>query len=173
MRKIIFIVFILSTILVASYFYINLGGAEKINFQYLESQDYTIIGKGFKGRYSDPKLETIFYETRDYLLNGEMSGNLVVINKGDDVDALQVDQIIGILIQGEENVIPEGYEKISMTNKKVVRAKLTSHNFVMKNPEDVRLSATQFSDSLKLRLSNVTIEQYLSDRELYVDYIIE
>ncbi|MDH5597759.1 MAG: hypothetical protein OEY34_01465, partial [Cyclobacteriaceae bacterium] len=90
-----------------------------------------------------------------------------------DVDALQVDQIIGILIQGEESFIPEGYEKISMINEKVVRAKLTSHNFVMKNPEDVRLSATQFSDSLKLRLSNVTIEQYLSDRELYVDYIIE
>ncbi len=156
------------------YFY--LGGFNKVDYAIKEvNREYIIIGRKFEGKYNSPELEKIFTTVKKLIKNGQIRGTMVIVNYNDSYDEYEgiVKYTIGILVNSEEYDVPEDFEIINFDATKIVRATINAHNVVMPSPAKILKGAIRMAVQYNLKLSNYSIEQYLDERQLVIDFPVQ
>jgi hypothetical protein len=167
-RPFLYIIFALlfTTILIL---YNQLGGFNEPVISYESVKEYTIAGKQFKGRASDPAIENLFSEMK--LLKQEKGylGPLVMVwykeeNKQDE----PIEVLIGIeILPGE--TIPERLEPTYIQMNGVVRAEINAHASVMPSPENVLKEIRKFAETNDFMLQEIIIDKYLEESVVYTE----
>jgi len=150
---------------VLTWFYIFLGGTEKLSFT-VESGIFWVKGEHIRARYSDSKIEDLFFQARG-IAESDQALDLAVINYMAPTDT--VDQVIGIVSPIE---ISHSIEKLDTEEKlqgKFIKATINAHNLVMPKPEEVKGQAAVFAKDNNLSIDErYTLEVYKNERDLEV-----
>jgi len=163
-------------ILIVSFFaYYFLGGFNEVKYSIQTAHSYEIIGKEYSGRNNSIKLESIYSLTRELLDSRFPGGVLVIVNDESryDDESNKVWYFIGIISNERKGQLPEGYLIRKFTSKNIIRANIESHNMVMPKPEKVRRKAMKVADSEGMRLSKFTIEKYLGEGLIEIDFLVK
>jgi hypothetical protein len=170
------LILISGLILVSSFIaYYFLGGLNEVKYSIKPAQSYSIIGKEYSGKNNSMKLESIFDSTKELLDSRFSEGILVIVNdeSQNDDDANKVWYFIGIITMSPIGQLPKGYEIREFASKKIIRANIESHNLVMPKPEKVRRKAIGFAKSEGLEVSEFTIEKYLGEGVIEIDFLVK
>ncbi len=154
-------------------FYYYLGGFNQVDYSVKELEGaYTIIGQNLEGKYNDLEFEKIFTAVKKLIKNGQVHGTLVIVNYNDNYDEYEgtVTYTIGVLVDNEGNDVPEGFEIFTIRASKVVRATIHAHNIVMPAPATIFKGANRVAKQHNLTLSDYSIEQYMGERQLVIDF---
>ncbi|MEQ9166604.1 MAG: hypothetical protein RLO12_10130 [Fulvivirga sp.] len=151
---------LLSTIIVIAVYY-GLGGAEPLVFDKETRPMLKVYGKPFEGEYTDPTIEKLFTEAREFALANE-DATLAIINYNTS-DEDSVKQFIGFISDKD-------YDKMFVEMKEVtfVKTKINAHNLVMPRPDKVLEEATAFASENGLKLDQLSIEVYHKESDLEV-----
>jgi len=140
-----------------------LGGSEELTFS-KESKSLWFKGERFRGRYSDPKIEELFFNARELAMENDRY-TLAVINYQAPEDT--VDQAVGVISDA-------AIELGEMTTQKAfdqdfLKTIITSHNLVMPKPEEVMRAAKKYASNQNLLIDDSwTLEIYEGERTLKV-----
>ena len=153
-RRIIFIALPLS-LLLAWFFYKEMGGGEPIIPERIQLSSHTIAGEWFEGRPSNPELEEVFYRMRDGARFADSTYLAVVNVPMDAKDTIR--QFIGIL-EG-----PAGSSRFELPAGEYVSVTMGMHSSVQPSPEKVREEAQKLA-----RLEPWEIQLFTSESEITV-----
>ncbi len=137
-----------------------LGGGQELKFELL-TNDITVYGKTFVGKYDDPAIGKLFEEAKSQVLSNPNETIAVVNYNFDHEDSVK--QFIGF-------VSTKNYDLPKMEMKEVtfVKTKLEAHVLVMPNPQEVKEKALEFAVQKGLKLDTFSIELYHAERDLEV-----
>ena len=136
---------------------------------------YQIYGKEYKGRNNSKELERIYQSTRELIETDFPNGILAIVNDetqyNDEFN--RVWYFVGIILDGQETGFPEDYVTREFNSSKIIRASINSHNLVMPKPDKVRAMAKDLAESEGLKLSEFTVEKYLGEGVIEIDFLIK
>ena len=129
-----------------------------------------IVGKSFTGFYKHPDLEKIWIENRELWESGSISGTVAVINyKSDTLDHDEVQQFIGVVIEGGMAEIPMGFEVKELTMDARLLIALVMHPLVRPSPKTIEGMFEDFADKEGVSLGNYTLELHYEDNSMLVE----
>lgn len=156
-------------ITLAGYYF--LGGFNERELELATVNNYRLVGKEFKGRLGNQRLEEIFFEVQEKAQQGAPAGTMAVVvfrEPRDEHDTLH--QFVGILLDDPASPAPNGWESYKLEAGQVVRNTIRSHNLVMPKPNAIREELEEFAEKQNVSLqSGITIEKYLGERHLQVE----
>jgi len=154
--------------------YYFLGGTNDVKYSIQPASTYNLIGKEYSGGNNSILLESIFDQTKELLDSTYPQGILVIVNDEDQYDDEynKVWYYIGIIPNASISQLPEGYSLRKFDSKKVVRANIEAHNLVMPKPGKVRKEAIDLAEKEGLELSRYSIEKYVSEGVIEIDFLI-
>jgi len=153
---------------IAIYFY--LGGLNKVEVKVESISDYNLVGFHFQGEGDDKTLREGWEEAKELVQSGRLDGTVTVLNyKDSTLEDGHVKVFMGVRLNAGTSDLPENYERITIPAKRTVRAVINAHNSVMPNSQTVEKRLLEKADELRLELQDFTIEQYLSEQELWID----
>ena len=151
-------------------FYVYLGGLNEVKVSVEQVSDYHLVGKPFKGKANDPFIEGAFFEARQYLESQKLNGILTIVHyKDTTLNNKEIKLFIGVKLNKGIADLPEGYQRLTIPAQRAIRATIEAHNVVMPKPSSIESDIKEKAQILDLKMASVTIEQYLSERELLVD----
>ena len=173
-KKVILGTSLVFVILVVLVIYSRLGGLDEVTFEAIGRTEYVIYGRTFEGRYSDNKLEELFFETKEVLERDFPEQSLVVISYlHEDARDGQVKQFVGIPVDGAAANFPPSWERREVSFDKGVRAVITAHNLAMPKPEKVRAAVEEQAADQGWKLADYSLEIYQSERQMVVEFPAE
>ncbi len=150
--------------------YVYLGGLNKVDITVESVSDYNLVGIHFQGRPKSDSIENAFFLAREYVQNNRLDGVVALVHYNDTTLAKnQIKLFIGVKVNSTTSDIPEGYERLTISASQTVRATIEAHNVVMPSPETIEGRMRAKGEELNMRLSDFTIEQYISTNELLID----
>lgn len=156
------------------YLYYRLGGFETYGFEVVKVEGYQIAGKPFEGKYYDPVMGDIFVEVKESINKPGLEGTLVIVNYqigSEKSKGGMIKQFVGVLLEKSSDMdLPDGFEWRKIEAGKAIRTLITSHNLVMPKPETLQQKAEEVAITENVQLQGLTIEQYISDRELVIEW---
>lgn len=164
-----------SVLIIVVGLYFRLGGFNKVTYSLRSGATYKIIGKSYSGKNNTVELESLFTNTKNLIRTDFPSGILVIVNNLMDVDNEQnlVGYFVGILVEEFPRSVPAGYSVRTYGSDTIITATIDAHNLVMPKPEQVRRNAEELARSENLELSYHTIEKYLEEGLIEVDFLTE
>lgn len=118
--------------------YKNMGGLEEVKIEVAPSIKRTVVGKTFKTRYTDKKIEAHFVKCRALIEENRISGDLIVITfLQDSVEGNYVEQFIGIALAEDMAEVPVEFEVMEYHSNERYCALLTMHPLVRPTPEQI------------------------------------
>jgi len=141
-------------------FYNQMGGFREPEITYEPVKEYTLAGRKFKGKASDPAMEQLFSEMKQIKEENQYQGSLVMVwykevsRKNEPVEVF-----IGIEVLSGE-VAPEQLETIILRMGGVIRAKISAHTSVMPSPERVLKMIRIFAEKNSYKLQDIVIDKY-------------
>ena len=171
MKKSQILIIVLVVAIAIGFGYASLGGLEKLNFTLENNASFTIHGEEYKGFYNSKGVEQIFNKSREAAKR--QNTTLAIINYGDDEDAKNIQQFIGILSSDSAKVQTLGFSKRNLSASVFIKAVLDIHNSVMPKPEYVREQVTEFADSLGYTVEPFTLELYSGDQSLTIIFPVK
>ena len=140
-------------------------------FETIGKTEYVLFGRAFEGRYSDNKLEKLFFETKEILERDFPEQSLMVISyPHEGARDGQVKQFIGIPMEGVAVNLPSSWERREISFDKGIRAIITAHNLAMPKPEKVRAEAEEWAAEQDWQLADYSLEVYQSERQMVVEF---
>lgn len=150
---------------VLTWFYIFLGGTEKLSFT-IEKNTFIVNGQHVRARYSDSAIEALFFQARD-VAEKEASLDLAVINYAAPTDT--VDQVIGVVSRSKIAQTFDNLDRKEQLAGTFIKAVINAHNLVMPKPEEVKEQASNFAKEKGLNIDErYTLEVYKNERDLEV-----
>lgn len=150
--------------------YYLLGGFERKEVTRGGPIKRNIVGKSFKGFYKHPDLEKIWIENRELIESGAIPGSLAVITyENDSLDNDEVQQFIGIAIEGGMAEIPMGFEVKELRMEERLLIALVMHPLVRPSPRNI---ASMFDDYAAIEgdaLGDYTLELHFKDNSMLVE----
>ena len=173
-KKVILGTSLIFVVLVVLVIYSRLGGLDEVDFETIGKTEYVLYGRAFEGRYSDNKLEKLFFETKEILERDFPEQSLVVISypHKDARDGL-VKQFVGIPMEGVDVNLPSSWERREISFEKGIRAIVTAPNLAMPKPEKVRAEAGERAAEQDWQLAGYSLEIYQSERQMVVEFPAE
>jgi hypothetical protein len=159
-------------ILIISYYL--LGGFRPVTYTRIPESKYIVIGKEYIGANNTRELESLFNDTKSLISKKFEDATLVILNddgKYDDENN-EVGYFIGLLVENVPASIPEGYSIMRFGPVDVIRARIVSHNLVMPKPDNIKQHVIKMVESGNEKLSDLSIEKYLDNDELEVDFLL-
>ena len=159
--------------LIAAVYY-ALGGFEKPGIQIVNVGNYYLAGNHYSGKYNSRELGDLFEKYRRIIGNGETKGILTIINNKEAEADGRVDYSIGILTDPRTWIRTDSsMQMITIKASRAVRVTIAAHNLVMPDPGEVRESVEAFAVKEGLKLEGYSIEKYISDRNLEIDFPVK
>ena len=150
--------------------YVYFGGLNSVEVAVENVTDYNLVGKRFKGMNDSDTLRDAFFEARELAQSGEMDGVLTLVHyKDTTLTEEQVNVFVGIKLNAGTSDLPSGYSRMTIPARRTVRARVEAHNSVMPSSETVENRLLKQAEDLGLELQDFTIEQYLNEREIWID----
>ena len=170
-KKVILGTSLIFIVLVVLVIYSRLGGLDEVDFATIGKTEYVLYGRVFEGRYSDNKLEELFFETKEILERDFPQQSLMVISYPHEGarDGL-VKQFVGISTEGVAINLPSSWERREISFNKGIRAIITAHNLAMPKPEKVRAKAGERAAEQDWQLADYSLEIYQSERQMVVEF---
>lgn len=168
--------FIAGSILIISFLaYYLLGGFQDIQISVEPGKSYRIAGKDYSGKNNSRELEKLFVEARQFVQANKSSTTLVIVNDESKYDAEEniVSYFIGALLKNSDTSIKEDYSIKEYESGKVIRVLIDAHNLVMPKAEKIRRKALRLAQSEGLELSDLTIEKYLEEGRIEIDFLLK
>lgn len=160
----------LPVLLILLIIYYYLGGFNETSFDLVQTDNYVIAGYEYQGPYEQDDLQELFFQVQDFVETGALVGTITVVNYQLDFEAQDsVRQLIGVQIKELPLTLPEGIEIDTISASEAVRATIKAHPLVMPNPEDTQQQIQDFAQARSLELSNLVLEQYVGEEEIWVD----
>lgn len=170
-KKVILGTSLIFVVLVVLVIYSRLGGLDEVAFETIGKTEYVLYGQAFEGRYSENKLEKLFFETKEVLERDFPEQSLVVISyPHEDARDGQVKQFVGIPVDGAALNLPSSWERREISFDKGIRAIITAHNLAMPKPEKVRAVVEEQAADQGWRLADYSLEIYHSERQMVVEF---
>lgn len=162
------IVVLLVTLGFTSYYL--LGGFEPREVVKVGVQKRNIVGKSWQGFYKHPDLEQIWIENRELLESGAVPGTFAVITyQNDSLDNDEVQQFIGIAIDGGMAEIPMGFEVKELRMEQRLMIPLLMHPLVRPSPRTIEGLFNDFAQNESLQLGDYTLELHFEDNSMIVE----
>lgn len=156
-------------LIIAIIFYYKLGGSKELDFEIISREKTYVIGEHFKGKPNDPKIEKLFLEARARAKKDAYAA-LTVVNYQTDEDNKTIEQFIGSATLKKPHEIPDHLQMLEIPAHTAVFTIINAHNFVMPTPEKVRAAAQTFASKNNQKLDTLSLETYISDRELRISF---
>lgn len=126
----------LGAIVTSAYYF--LGGFKEVKVYKLDSENRTIAGKLFVSHYTDEAPIEFGTRCRKMIENGEIDGNLAIINyKNDTLPETHIAQFIGIKLNSDMAEIPHGFEIREIETGQRYAVFLSMHVLVQPRPHKV------------------------------------
>ncbi len=153
---------------VAVYFY--LGGLNYVAVDVKSVSDYNLVGFHFEGEGDSDSLRKGWQRAKELIDSGKLEGTVTVLHYKDTTLAEgKVKVFMGVRLDKGTSDLPDNYTRLTVPAKRTVRATISAHNAVMPNSETIEERLLKKAEELRLELQNFTIEQYLNEKELWVD----
>jgi len=167
--------FIIGAIVLVVGFSINykFGGFDKVEPQLIEVDNYTIYGRSFEGSYKSDALNSLVDEMRMKQQQIDSNANVVIVNYIDEAKETLgiVSNFVGIT--AESDIKFKDLQKKIIKANKVVQVKVKIKPLVMPSPEKIKALAYELAEEKGLELQGLSIEQYLGDGTLVIDFPIK
>lgn len=154
--------------------YALLGGFREPEYSIAPRAAYELAGYEYKGRYTEQRLEKIFYNAR--ALNEEMPNSTLTLVTFVEPEKARdtLHQFIGIILPEQGASLPDSVDRLSLPAKRVARAYLNKHALVMPRPAEVKAWLKDFAEDQGYRLTgDPAVEKYLAESELIVELPVE
>lgn len=170
-QKILYLSLIAVLLVVLGYTsYYLLGGFEEREVTRGGPIKRNIVGKSFKGFYKHPDLEKIWLENRELIESGAIQGSLAVITyENDSLDNDEVQQFIGIAIEGGMAEIPMGFEVKELRMNERLLIALGMHPLVRPSPRTIANMFDEFAALDGDQLGRYTLELHFRDNSMLVE----
>lgn len=150
--------------------YYYLGGFNKTEIMLEETETSIIAGYSYRGPYQEEVLQELFFQVKDAVDSGALAGTITVINYDNEFAAGDsIKQLIGVRLARMPLQMPQQMQVDTIPAGKVVRAIIQAHPLVMPHPEDTFEKIINFARKESLELGDISIEQYVSEKQLRVD----
>lgn len=156
--------------------YYQLGGMKEVVVSKQAETNYRIAGQYLEGKYGDDKLKKAFLDSKKMIEEGEVKGVLSIVYYNDpEQEEGKVKNFIGIQLASvkHELSIPSNWEIREFGNVEVLRARIEAHPAVLPSPQSINNSLFKKAQEGNIKLSEIFIERFLSNRIIEVDRIIE
>ena len=153
---------------VAVYFY--LGGLNYVAVEVQTVSDYNLVGFHFQGEGDSDTLRKGWQQAKTLIESGKLNGTVAVLHYKDTTLAEgKVKVFMGVRLDKGTSDLPDNYTRLTVPARRTVRATISAHNAVMPNSETIEERLLKKAEESRLELQNFTIEQYLNEKELWVD----
>ncbi len=157
-------------VIIGSSIYYLLGGFKEVVVYELQGERRNIVGKYFKGYYAHPELEDIWNECRNRIQGGSLTGNLAVVNyQNDSLDNDEVEQFIGVALEGGMAEIPSNFEVLELVSERKLAVFLSMHPLVRPNPIRIERLFAAYAEENGLELEASTLEVHFADNSMTVE----
>ena len=152
----------------AVYFY--LGGLNQVEVNVESVSDYNLVGFHFQGEGDSDTLRKGWQQAKEYIESGRLKGTVTVLHyKDSTLEDGQVKVFMGVRLDQGTSDLPGNYTRLTVPARRAIRASISAHNMVMPNSETIEERLLKKAEESRLELQNFTIEQYLNEKELWVD----
>ena len=161
---------LLSVIVIAACAYFLLGGFKEVIVFETNNNVYSIAGRDFKGRISNDTLGIYFNEMKSIVDNGELNGDLCLINYLDsNLNNNEIHQFIGIIMEAKIAEIPSGLKVLEIESEFSFSAALIMHPLVRPNSEKVQALIYELAQSKGQELKDYSLEIFYRDNSVIVE----
>ena len=163
----VFIAVIAIFLIASGIIYYVLGGFNSPEISIEDKSSVILYGAAYEGRYRSDEAEELFYKVRSE--QQTIAGSQFVIVSFPTETEDQVSYFIGLNTDSDPGV--EGLRERELQGfTKIIRFKWNKHNLVMPKPFKVKQMAEKMASDNDMELLGYTIETYLSERELQIDF---
>jgi len=160
----------LPLIIILIFVYYLLGGFNEVNIQKTDTSSYIIMGRLYEGEYKADTLKNTFREMQRYVEKYQGIGTVSVISYNPEQESKDsLKQLIGIKLSSKPAQLIEKTNIDTLEARQAVRAIIKAHPIVMPSPIDVAQEIRAYAKREGLTLQKYAIEQYISEREIWVD----
>ncbi len=150
--------------------YYLMGGFEPREVIKVGPVKRNIVGKSFQGFYKHPDLEQIWIKNRELLESGAIPGTMAIITyKNEALDNDEIQQFIGIAIEGGMAEIPAGFEVKELSMDERLMIALTMHPLVRPSPHTIEGMFNEFAEKEGDQLGPYTLELHFQDNSMIVE----
>ena len=150
--------------------YVYLGGLNKVDYSVENVSDYNLVGRHFQGKGDASDIEAYFFEARNLIADGRLNGVLTLVHYNDTALAdEEIKLFIGVLLNEGIDALPTDYDRLTIPAQRTMRATIEAHNIVMPSPQTIETTLREKAEEFSIRLQGFTIEQYIGERDLWID----
>ncbi len=157
----------LSVLGISIYYY--LGGFEPIAVAEIHQQPIRIGGAYFEGKYDSDTLLHLFDQVSSYIRKNPATYLAVVNFRQYEDKRGRIRQFIGFTGNTFPLPLPSGIQIDTFMMQASVRATIKRHYWVRPKPSAVDQEIADYAQLHNLTLGDYTLEQYISDREMWID----
>lgn len=160
---------IITLLVVVAGIYYYLGGFNKIEIAVVQSSPVPIGGQYFEGNYDSDTVRHLIDTVTSYLQR-DTTAHLAVVNFDEYEDkAGLVRQFIGFTADSLSPPFSANIRVDTFGTQASIRATINRHFWVRPRPSAIRREIIEFAQMHELATGDYTIEQYISDRKMWVD----
>ncbi|MEM9327936.1 MAG: hypothetical protein AAGA85_19885 [Bacteroidota bacterium] len=150
--------------------YYLIGGFEKVTILYQEGERRSVVGKYYKGYYAHPDLEDLWEASRELVRQRAIPGQLAVVNyDNDSLDNDEVEQFIGVMIEGGMAEVPPDFEVLEIDMTHQLRVFLPMHPMVRPRPRKMERMLAEFANANGYVLADHTLELHFEDNSMILE----
>ena len=154
--------------------YKNMGGMDEVKIEIAPAIKRNMVGKTFKTRYTDKKIEEHFLKCRSLIENKKISGDLIVITYlQDSIEGNYVEQFVGIALAEDVAEIPVDFDMLEYQSKQRYLASLNMHPLVRPTPEQIEERIYERAQTEKNTLRPFIMETHHQDNSLTLEAWVE
>lgn len=154
--------------------YALLGGFREPEYSIAPRAAYSLAGYEYQGRYTEKRLEKIFYSAR--ALNEAIPNSTLALVTFIEPEKARdtLHQFIGVVLPEQGASIADSVDRLSLPASQVARAYLNKHALVMPRPAEVKAWLKDYAEDQGYRLTGEpSVEKYLAESELIVELPVE
>ena len=149
--------------------YQQLGGFEDLSVEKIEPFEYKIAGREYEGKISAKEWEQLFFETKGFLDDRILVGDLVIVwMKQPDEDTEVGKAFVGIDLKGEQE-LPESLTLKEFSFQGILRTELKGHVLVLPQPEDVIAKLKEFALKEAIKVQDLVIDRYTLEEAVFTE----
>lgn len=156
-------------------FYVYLGGLNSVEITIESVDGYKIAGRDFLGEADDENIEKYFFEAKELTQSGALKGSLAILHYNDTtLEKKQIHLFVGVVLDSDfSGNLPAEYELKNVACNQAIRATIEAHNAVIPGPDTIEERLKEKGAEANLQLTSYTIEKYISENLLVVDWPVK
>lgn len=167
-RKLLGYAFIL-LVIVLLFGYYKLGGFNPVQAELVQVNNYYLAGRNFQGSYKSDTVRVYFNEMRDYVQEGKVKGQPVIIYDQEPTGKRgHSAMFIGVRLTAQEPPGPD-LEIRPVAATRAIRISKDAHISVMPNPDKIGRKILRYAEENGLEMVGSSIEIYFPNNRLVIE----